>query len=102
MKILQFTVQIIRYLFDIGKCKIVSRLLEGEYLNYKSIIPKDFETKIKVNTRDILSSIERASLMTMEEKKYPIKFTISDEKIVISSNTDMGAVREELRIEMVW
>ena len=39
--------------------------------------------------------------MTMEEKKYPVKFTISDEKIIISSNTDMGAVREELRIEMV-
>lgn len=87
-------------LFDIGKCKIVSRLLEGEYLNYKSIIPKDFETKIKVSTKDILSSIERASLMTMEEKKYPVKFNITDEKIIISSNTDMGAVREELRIEM--
>ena len=89
-------------LFDIGKCKIVSRLLEGDYLNYKSIIPKDFETKIKVNTRDILSSIERASLMTMEEKKYPVKFNISDDKIIISSNTDMGAVREELRIEMYF
>lgn len=88
-------------LFDIGKCKIVSRLLEGEYLNYKSIIPKDFETKIKVQTKDILSSIERASLMTMEEKKYPVKFNISDDKIIISSNTDMGAVREELRIEMI-
>lgn len=87
-------------LFDIGKCKIVSRLLEGEYLNFRSLIPQDFETKITVNTKDILSSIERASLITMEEKKYPVKFKITDDKIIMSSNTDIGAVREEIRVEM--
>ena len=87
-------------LFDIGKCKVVSRLLEGEYLNYRSIIPQDYETKVRVKTKDLLSSIERASLITMEEKKYPVKFTISNDKIVISSNTELGAVREELYVEM--
>lgn len=87
-------------LFDLGNCKVVSRLLEGEYLNYKNIIPSDFETKLRVKTKELLSSIERASLITMEEKKYPVKFTISNDKIVISSNTDLGAVREELNVEM--
>lgn len=87
-------------LFDMGRCKIVSRLLEGEYLNYRSIIPKDFETKVRIGKKEILSSIERASLITMEEKKYPVKFSINDEKIVISSNTDLGAVREDVRVEM--
>lgn len=87
-------------LFDLGKCKVVSRLLEGEYLNYKNIIPQDHETRVKVQTKELLSSIERASLITMEEKKYPVKFTIADDKIVMSSNTDIGAVREELRVEM--
>lgn len=87
-------------LFDMGKCKVVSRLLEGEYLNYRSIIPQDYETRIKVNTKDFLSSIDRASLITMDEKRYPVKFNISDDKIIISSNTDIGAVREELRVDM--
>jgi DNA polymerase III subunit beta len=87
-------------MFDMGKCKVVSRLLEGEYLNYRGIIPNEHETRIKVNTKDILSSIERASLITMEEKKYPVKFSIHDDKIIISSNTDVGAVREELRVDM--
>ncbi|MFZ5987486.1 MAG: DNA polymerase III subunit beta [Bacillota bacterium] len=87
-------------LFDIGKCKVVSRLLEGEYLNYKSIIPKEYETKVKVNTKDILSSLERASLITADEKKYPVKFNVTDEKIIISSNTEIGAVREEVRVEV--
>lgn len=87
-------------MFDMGKCKVVSRLLEGEYLNYNSIIPKEFETRVTVNTKEILSSIERASLITMEEKKYPIKLSISDDKIIITSNTDIGTVREELRVDM--
>jgi len=87
-------------LFDIGKCKVVSRLLEGEYLNYRSIIPQEFETRIKVNTKEMLSSIERASLIiNVEERRYPVKFNISDDKIVITSNTEIGAVREELRVE---
>ncbi|MCR4436527.1 MAG: DNA polymerase III subunit beta [Clostridiales bacterium] len=87
-------------MFDMGRCRVVSRLLEGEYLNYRSIIPKEYETKVRVNTREMLSSIERASLITVEEKKYPIKISISDDKLVVTSNTDIGNVREELRIEM--
>jgi DNA polymerase-3 subunit beta len=86
-------------LFDFGNCKVVSRLIEGEYLNYNSIIPPDHETKLKVKTKEILSSIERASLITMDEKKYPVKFNIGEDKIIISSNTELGAVREELRVE---
>jgi len=88
-------------LFDMGDCKVVSRLLEGEYLNYRGIIPKDHEVKIRVITNELLSSIERASLViTMEERRYPVRFNISDDVLVITSNTDVGAVREEIRVDM--
>ena len=88
-------------LFDMGNCKVVSRLLEGEYLNYKGIIPQDYETKIKINTKDLLASFERASLIiTTEERRFPVKLNISDELMIITSNTDVGAVREEIRLEM--
>jgi len=86
-------------LFDLGDCKVVSRLLDGDYLNYKSIIPTEQETKVIVNTTEILSSIERASIITMEDKRYPIKFVVSQDTMVISSNTDSGANREEIRVE---
>jgi DNA polymerase-3 subunit beta len=72
-------------MFDLGKVKIVSRLIEGEYLNYKNIIPKEHETKVLINTKEFLSSLERASLITSEEKKYPVKFSIKDDKLIISS-----------------
>ena len=107
-KILQSTDEIMtiystynQILFDTGNCKIVSRLLEGNYLNYKSILPAEHETKIRVNAKDMLSSIERAALViTSEERRYPVRFSLSDDKLVITSSTDIGAVREELRVEI--
>lgn len=86
-------------LFKIDNCVVMSRLLEGEYLNYKSIIPVEYETKIRLNTKELLSSIERASLISNDEKKYPIKFNISDDSLIISSNTEIGNVRDEITVD---
>lgn len=87
-------------LFDLGYCKIVSRLLEGEYLNYRSIIPEEFETNLRIKTKELLSAIERASLIiTLEERRFPVKFNIGDDIVVISCSTDAGNFREEMRVE---
>jgi len=88
-------------LFDMGNCIVTSRLLEGEYLNYMSIFPKDHETKVTVNTKDLLSCFERASLViTGEERRYPVNLDITEEKMIITANTEAGNVREELRTDM--
>ena len=81
-------------MFEIERCKIVSRLLEGKFLNYREIIPKDFETKVSVNTKELLESVERASLISREDKKYPIRFELKDDKISIFSNAEIGSVHE--------
>lgn len=88
-------------LFDIGNCIMVSRLLEGEYLNYLGIIPKEFETIVTINVKELLACFERASLIiTNEERRYPVKLDINDDVLVITSNTDIGNAREEIRLEM--
>lgn len=88
-------------LFDMGNCIMVSRLLEGEYLNYLGIIPKEYETVVTVNSKELLACFERASLViTNEERRYPVRLDISDDMIVITSNTDIGNAREEIRMEM--
>jgi len=89
-------------MFDAGKFRVFSRLIEGEYLNYRVIFPKEYETKITVNTKSMLSSIERAYLITQEEKDriFPIKFDIKNDKLIISSNTPSGSVREEILVQM--
>ncbi|MCT4565162.1 MAG: DNA polymerase III subunit beta [Maledivibacter sp.] len=87
-------------LFTIDKTRIISRLLEGEFINYDQIIPKEYKSKVKVNTRNLLDSIERASLLAKEGKNNAIKFSIKDEIMSVSSNVEIGSVNEEVNIEL--
>ena len=90
-------------LFEMENCKIVTRLLDGEFLNYKSVIPQNWETRIRVNKRDIQECFERVSLIsassTEKEKKYPVKINIEVGKITISCTNQTGDAKEELFIE---
>lgn len=92
-------------LFDTGDCRIVSRLLEAEYLDYRNIVPKDYNTKVRVSTEEILSSAERASLISSykassKERDYPIKLEISDDNVIISSVTQIGSVTETVHADI--
>lgn len=85
--------------FEFDNFKVVSRLIEGEFMNYKNILPSEFETRIKVNKKELQNSLERASLVTVEEKKFPVRFSILPTGLIIDSNTTIGNVREEVTIE---
>ena len=66
-------------LFEMDNCKIVTRILDGEFLNYKNVIPNNWETRIKVNKNSIQNSFERISLISAssveKEKKISCKST---------------------------
>ncbi|AOY75417.1 DNA polymerase III subunit beta [Clostridium formicaceticum] len=85
-------------LFIIGNTKLISRLLEGEFISYKQIIPKEYKSKVRVKTKSLLDSIERASLLAREGKNNLVKFMIDDDKMTISSNSELGKVQEEVAI----
>lgn len=87
-------------LFNIGGTKIISRLLEGEFINYRQIIPDEYRLKVKVKTSELLDSIERASLLAREGKTNLIKFEINEDKMVITSNSQIGKVYEEVNIKL--
>ncbi|RKD31369.1 DNA polymerase III subunit beta [Thermohalobacter berrensis] len=87
-------------LFNCGDTVIISRLLEGEFINYKDIIRDEYNSRVKVKTKDIQQSIERASLLAREGKNNLVKFNISDDKLVINSNSEIGNVHEEIPIEL--
>ena len=90
-------------LFQMENCKIVTRLLDGEFLNYSSVIPKNWETRIRVNRRDLQECFERISLISAsiaeKEKKYPVKTKIEVGKITISCTNQTGDAKEELYLE---
>lgn len=86
-------------LFEIDRCRIISKLLDGDYMNYKSFIPEQFETVIETNVKSITESIERASLITNDDKRYPVKFVVDDDKMMITSNAEVGISKEEIDVK---
>lgn len=85
-------------LFNFGNTKVISRLLEGDFIKYESIIPKEHNLKITVNKNEILDCIERASLMAKDGNTNLVKFDISDDTLVVTSNSQLGKAREEVQI----
>ena len=87
-------------LFEMENCKVVTRILDGEFLNYKSVIPNNWETRIRVNKNSLQNSFERISLISAssieKEKKYPVKVSIDIGKMTISCTNQTGEAKEEL------
>lgn len=87
-------------LFEMDNCKIVTRILDGDFLNYKSVIPNNWETRIKINRSDLQNCFERISLISSsameKEKKYPVKISIEIGKLIISCTNQTGDAKEEL------
>ena len=80
--------------------RIIARLLEGDFIKYNDIIPKTYKTKFIVNKEELLSSIERASLLAKEGKNNLIKFTVSGSSVVINSRSEEGNVNESVDAEI--
>lgn len=78
---------------------IVSRLLEGEFINYKQIIPSEYKIKIKVKSSKLMEACDRAALFARDSSNNMIKFEINDDLMVIMSNSQNGDVHEELKIQ---
>jgi DNA polymerase-3 subunit beta len=88
--------------FDIGSVTLVSRLIQGEYMNYRGIIPQTAETTLTVDPKSLLSAIERAVLViTSEDRRFPVRLSmIEEETLIVSANTDVGSLREEITVAM--
>ena len=87
-------------LFDMGHTRINTVLLSGEYMKYQKIIPTERLTCVTVNRSELLSAIDRASLMAREGKNNLIRFSIGFDTLTITSNSEMGDVVEELPIAL--
>ncbi len=87
-------------LFEMDNCKIVTRIIDGEFLNYKNVIPSNWETRIRVNKNNFQDCFERISLISSssieKEKKYPVKVNVDIGKVTISCTNQTGDAKEEI------
>lgn len=87
-------------LFEIEGVKIVSRLMEGEFLNYKSAVPVEKETRVRIKKDTLLSAFERIYILTKDEKKYPVKMRINNNNLNITCNSTVGTAKEDIMVEI--
>lgn len=85
-------------MFDFDSTLVVSRLIEGEYFRISQMLSSDYETKVNVNRRTFLDSIERASILIRENDKKPIIITINDEGMQLKMNSAFGTMNAEVGI----
>jgi DNA polymerase-3 subunit beta len=86
--------------FHVDGYTIVSRLLEGEFHNYKASIPKEFKTRVVVRTKELTDCLERCSLLINEKNRAPIKLNFQGETLKIVCETPLGNIDEEINIRM--
>lgn len=87
-------------LFNLNNTKIISRLLDGKFVNYASLLPHEYKLLININKQEFQNGLERASLMAKDGNSNLIKLDIQDDSVIISSNSQLGKVREEVAINL--
>lgn len=85
-------------LFETSDFTVVSRLLEGEFFKYEQSFINEYKTSVEIDRHEFLSSVERATLISRDAKKNPVEFKISGDKLIITSNTEVGASYEEVYV----
>ncbi len=85
--------------FEFDNTTVVSRLIEGEYFRIEQMLSSDYETKIRINKRELLDCIDRATLLVKEGDKKPIIMHITDGIMELKINSFIGSMNEEIDIE---
>lgn len=83
-------------IFNISGYNVLSRLLEGEFLDYKAAIPAASATVITVNKREFMGSIERTSLLISDKLKSPLRVNFNEDSIKMSCSTAIGKAYDEI------
>ncbi len=85
--------------FEFGNTTVVSRLIEGEYFKIDQMLSSDYETKVRINKKEFLNCIDRATLLVKEGDKKPIIINISDESMELKINSVVGSMNEDIDIQ---
>jgi len=78
--------------------KIMTRLIDGDFINYNQVIPQNISTTIKVNKNQLMNGIERASLLSRFDKNNLVKFDIKENLLVLTSNSELGNIKENITV----
>lgn len=82
--------------FTLGSYTVVTRLLEGDFLDYKKSIPPEWRTRVTIDVRAMVDAIDRASLIISDRFKSPIRFNFDDGRVTLTCTTATGTSYDEI------
>ncbi len=83
---------------DFGDTIIINRLIDGQFINYRQIVPKDFSTTITINKEQLEDAIDRASVLSKIDKNNLVKFDIKEKNLMLTSNSEIGNTKENITV----
>ena len=93
-----FTLGTKHILFQIGNATLVCRLLDGEFLDWRRVVPTNCPIKLVANVSDLASSVERVGLIVSEKYKSPVRCVFSHQELLMRTNTTIGAAEDRCSI----
>ena len=81
-------------LYQVGSATLVCRLLEGEFLDWRRVVPTNCPIKLVANVGDLASSVERVGLIVSEKYKSPVRCIFSNQELQMRTNTTIGAAED--------
>ena len=85
---------------EVDNTKIITRLIEGDFINYEQIIPKEFATSLIINKSVLEEAIERTSVLSRTDRNNLVKFDIKDKVLTLTSTSDIGNIKENIGISL--
>lgn len=86
--------------FLIGGYLFIARLFEGEYVDYKKVIPQEFKQSIEIDKNELINSAERVSLLINDAFSTPIRFLLDETQATLSCATSIGRAKETFKIDL--
>ena len=93
-----FTLGSRHILFQFGCATLVCRLLDGEFLDWRKVVPTDCPVKLVANVYDLAASIDRVGLIVSEKYKSPVRCVFSNQEVMLRTNTTIGAAEDRCTI----
>lgn len=85
---------------DMVDTVITTRLLEGQFINYRQILNSNFNTSLTIKKSQLEDAIDRASLLSKGDKNSRVKFDITENALILTSDSEMGNVKENIPVTM--
>lgn len=87
--------------FKVDNYRVISRLIEGNFIDYKTTIPTDVKTEVIINTRVIINSVERMSLLNNDRIQSPVRCNFDNDEIKLSCASAVGRANDSISVSIM-